>query len=390
MMFMKRVYLDNSATTRVSEEVYEAMAPYFIERFGNASSLHTSGREAREAVEKAREQVAGSIGADNREIIFTSGGTESDNIALTGTAIANRKKGNHIITSNIEHAAVYETCQHLESIGFRVTYLPVDSEGIVKVEALESSITPETTLISVMHINNEIGTVQPLNEIAEIADKKGILFHTDAVQSPGKVRLDVDDLGVDMLSLSGHKVHGPKGSGALFVRKGTKVKGIMYGGGQERTLRSGTENVPGIVGMGQACEAAARDLDRNAEIMRSLRDRLMNGILKMEHVRLNGHMTQRSPNNVNVSFSFVEGESLLLLLDMKGIEVSTGSACSAKDLEASHVLLALGMTPEDAHGSLRFTNSHYNTREEIDYVLETLPGIVGRLREMSPLYNTAK
>jgi cysteine desulfurase len=383
---MRRVYLDNAATTQVSDEVLDAMLPYFNRRFGNASGLYQMGRQAAEAMEKAREQVANAIGADTKEIVFTSGGTESDNIAVIGAAHAMREHGNHIITSTIEHPAVMEPCRHLEKEGYEVTYLPVDREGIVSLDALNDAVTPNTILISVMHINNEIGTIQPIEEIGRIARESDILFHTDAVQSLGKIPVDVDDMGVDLLSLSGHKIHGPKGVGALFVRKGTRVKAVEYGGGQERGLRSGTENIPGIVGMGQACEAAARDLEQNAAHMTHLRDKLIDGITKEEYVRLNGSRMMRSPNNVNLSFHYIEGESLVLMLDMKGVEASTGSACSSKELQASHVLLALGMPPEQAHGSLRFTNSEYNTEEDIDYVLEILPDIVQKLMAMSPLY----
>lgn len=382
---MRRIYLDNSATSMVSNEALEAMLPYFTENYGNASSLHSMGQEARAAIEKAREQVARAIGAETSEIIFTSGGTESDNISLIGTAMANKKKGDHIITSSIEHVAILETCKYLEKEGFKVTYLPVDKEGIVSVSQVEAAIKPETTLISVMHVNNEIGTIQPLKAIGELAHKKDITFHTDAVQSLGKVKVDVNDLGVDLLSMSGHKFHGPKGIGVLYVRKGTKIKPINFGGGHEKGIRSGTENVPGIVGLGQAAEAAVRDFDKNTSHMIKLRDRLIDGLLKIEDTRLNGHRTKRSPNNVNVSFSYMEGESLLLMLDMEGIEGSTGSACSSKKLMASHVLLALGMKPEDAHGSLRLTCSEFNTPKEMDFVVDTVPKHVARLREMSPI-----
>jgi cysteine desulfurase len=383
---MRRVYLDNAATTPVSEEVLEAMLPYFSACFGNASSLYLRGRQAAEAIEKAREQVANAIGADTKEVIFTSGGTEADNIAVIGTAHAMRGHGNHIITSTIEHPAVMEPCRHLEKEGYEVTYLPVDREGIVSLDALNEAVTPNTILISIMHVNNEIGTIQPIEEIGRIARENDIRFHTDAIQSFGKLPVDVDDLGIDLLSLSGHKVHGPKGIGALFVRKGTRVKAVEYGGGQEKGLRSGTENVPGIVGMGQACEAAVRDLSANAAHMTRLRDKLLDGITKEEYVKLNGSKTMRSPNNVNVSFHYIEGESLVLMLDMKGVEASTGSACSSKELQASHVLLALGEPPEQAHGSLRLTNSQYNTDEDIDHVLEVLPDITQKLMAMSPLY----
>lgn len=385
---MRQVYLDNAATTQMSDEVLDAMLPYFNRRFGNASSLYQMGRQAAEAMEKARQQVANAIGADTKEIIFTSGGTESDNIAVIGAVHAMRDHGNHIITSAIEHPAVMEPCRHLEKEGYEVTYLPVDREGIVSLDTLSEAVTPNTILISVMHVNNEIGTIQPIEEIGRIAKENDILFHTDAIQSLGKLPVDVDSLGVDLLSLSGHKIHGPKGVGALFIRKGTRVKAVEYGGGQERGLRSGTENIPGIVGMGQACEAAVRDLAENAAHMTRLRDKLIDGIMKEEYVRLNGHRTKRSPNNVNLSFHYIEGESLVLMLDMKGVEASTGSACSSRELQASHVLLALGMPPEQAHGSLRFTNSEYNTDEDIDYVLEVLPDITQKLMAMSPLYKS--
>ncbi|MDI6895843.1 cysteine desulfurase NifS [Methanocella conradii] len=386
---MKKVYLDNSATTRVSQEVLDAMLPFFTETYGNPSSLHTMGQEASAAVQKAREQVARAIGADAEEIIFTSCGTEADNLALVGTAYANRKKGNHIITSSIEHPAILRTCEFLEKEGFRVTYLPVDRYGMVSPADVEAAIRPETTLISVMAVNNEIGTIQPVREIGRIAKEHNVYFHTDAVQAVGKVPINVKKDDIDMLSLSGHKIHAPKGVGALYVKKGTRIQALIHGGGQERNMKSGTENVPGIVGLGQACEAAIRDFDKNTAHMKRLRDKLIEGLLKIDRVRLNGHPTIRSPNNVNVSFSFIEGESLVLFLDMAGIEASTGSACSSKNLKASHVLLACGLPPEEAHGSLRLTNCAFNTEDEIDYVLETLPGIVDRLRAMSPLYKEA-
>jgi len=386
---MKRIYLDNSATTKVSREVLDAMLPYFTETYGNPSSLHTMGQEANVAVQNAREQVARAIGADAGEIIFTSCGTEADNLALIGSAYANRKKGDHIITSSIEHPAIMRTCEFLEKEGFKVTYLPVDQYGLVSPAEIEAAITPQTTLISVMTVNNEIGTIQPVKEIGRIAKEHKIYFHTDAVQAVGKVPINVKDQDIDMLSLAGHKIHAPKGVGALYVKKGTRIQALIHGGGQERNMKSGTENVPGIVGLGQACEIASRDLEKNAAHMTRLRNKLMDGILKIDHVRLNGHRTIRSPNNVNASFSFIEGESLVLFLDMAGIEGSTGSACSSKNLKASHVLLACGLPPEEAHGSLRLTNSEFNTEEEIDYVLETLPGVVDRLRAMSPLYKKA-
>ncbi len=384
---MKRIYLDNSATTRVDDEVVNTMLPFFTEKYGNASSLYTLGREAHEAIEVARGQVARAIGATPAEIVFTSGGTESDNIAIIGSALANKRKGNHIITSAIEHPAVLETCRHLEKDGYKVTYVPVTPEGVVKVDELASAITKETILITIMQVNNEIGSIQPIAEIGRIAKEKGVRFHTDAVQAMGKVPVNVNGLGVDLLTLSGHKIHGPKGIGALYVRKGTVVRSLVYGGGHERGIRSGTENTAGIVGLGKACEVMARDFDRNVAHMTRLRDKLMDGLLKIEHSRLNGPRgDRRSPNNVNVSYSFVEGESMVLLLDMQGIEVSTGSACSSKKLEPSHVLLSCGLPAEEAHGSLRMTNSKYTTEEDVDYVIQALPGVVARLREMSPLY----
>jgi cysteine desulfurase len=386
---MKRIYLDNSATTKVSQEVLDTILPYFTENYGNPSSLHTMGQEANVAVQAAREQVARAIGADANEIIFTSGGTEADNLALIGTAYANKKKGDHIITSSIEHPAILRTCEFLEKEGFKVTYLPVDRHGMVSTADAEAAIRPETTLISVMAVNNEIGTIQPIKDIGRIAHEHKIYFHTDAVQGIGKIPIDVKGMNIDMLSMAGHKIHAPKGVGALYVKKGTRVQALIHGGGQEKNMKSGTENVPGIVGLGKACEVAIRDFDKNTAQMTKLRNRLMEGVLKIDHVRLNGHPTIRSPNNVNASFSFIEGESLVLFLDMAGIEGSTGSACSSKNLKASHVLLACGMPPEEAHGSLRLTNSEFNTEEEIDYVLETLPGIVNRLRAMSPLYKKA-
>ena len=386
---MKKIYLDNSATTQVSKEVLDTMLPFFTENYGNPSSLHTMGQEANVAVQAAREQVAKAIGADAGEIIFTSCGTEADNLALVGTAFANKKKGDHIITSSVEHPAILRTCEYLEKEGFKVTYLPVDNYGMVSPASVEAAITPATTLISIMAVNNEIGTIQPIKDIGRIARDHKVYFHTDAVQGIGKLPISVKDDSIDMLSLAGHKIHAPKGVGALYVKKGTRIQALIHGGGQEKNMKSGTENVPGIVGLGKACEVAIRDFDKNVAHMTKLRDKLMEGVLKIDHVRLNGHPTVRSPNNVNASFSFIEGESLVLFLDMVGIEASTGSACSSKNLKASHVLLACGMNPEEAHGSLRMTNCEFNTEEEIDYVLETLPGIVNRLRAMSPLYKKA-
>jgi cysteine desulfurase len=387
---MKRIYLDNSATTQVSKEVLDTMLPFFTEHYGNPSSLHTMGQEANVAVENARAQVAKAIGADAKEIIFTSCGTEADNLALVGVAQANKAKGNHIITSSVEHPAILRTCEFLQKDGFSVTYLPVDKYGMVSATDVEAAITPQTTLISIMAVNNEIGTIQPIKEIGRIAKEHKLYFHTDAVQAIGKIPINVNDQSIDMLSLAGHKIHAPKGVGALYVRKGTKIQALIHGGGQEHNMKSGTENVPGIVGLGKAAEIAVRDFDKNTEIMRRLRDKLIKGIMPLEAVRLNGHPTLRSPNNVNVSFNYIEGESIILFLDMAGIEGSTGSACSSKNLKASHVLLACGMHPEEAHGSLRLTNCEFNTDAEIDYVLETIPGVVDKLRAMSPLYQKAR
>ena len=317
---MKRIYLDNSATTQVSKEVLDTMLPYFTEHYGNPSSLHTMGQEANVAVENARAQVAKAIGADAKEIIFTSCGTEADNLALVGVAQANKAKGNHIITSSVEHPAILRTCEFLQKEGFSVTYLPVDQYGMVSPADVEAAITPQTTLVSIMAVNNEIGTVQPIKEIGKIAKEHKVYFHTDAVQAIGKIPINVNDQGIDMLSLAGHKIHAPKGVGALYVRKGTKIQALIHGGGQEHNMKSGTENVPGIVGLGKAAEVAIRDFDKNTAIMRHLRDKLIKGILQLEAVRLNGHPTIRSPNNVNVSFNYIEGESIILFLDMAGIE----------------------------------------------------------------------
>ncbi len=382
---MRRVYLDHAATTPLDSRVLEAMMPYLTEKFGNASSLHSYGREAREALEGSRVKLAGLIGAGDDEIVFTSGGTESDNLAIKGAALANRKKGRHIITSAIEHHAVLHTCEYLEKNGFKVTYLPVNQDGILDAGEVERAITDKTILITVMHANNEIGTIQPIREIAEIAGEHGVCFHTDAVQTMGKIPVNVEELGVDLLSISGHKFYGPKGVGALYIRRGTKLEVQMHGGGHERGRRSSTENIPGIVGMARAAELAVETMEEEAARETRMRDRLIQGLLEIDETYLNGHPTLRVPNNVNVRFSYIEGESLVLGLDMKGIAASTGSACSSTSLEPSHVLLALGLKPEEAHGSLRLTLGRINTEEDIDYVLETIPQIVERLRAMSPL-----
>mgnify|MGYP005849764231 CR=1 FL=1 len=363
------------------------MLPYLRERFGNPSSVYTEGREARKAVESARLQVAGALGADPEEVFFTSGGTEADNLAVIGTALANRGRGNHVITTVIEHHAVLEPCHFLEREGFEVTYLPVDGAGLVDPEEVRRAITPSTLLVSVMHANNEIGTVQPIEEISSLCREAGVYLHSDAVQAVGALDTDVDRLGVDMLSVSAHKLYGPKGVGCLYVRRGTRLQATLLGGGHEKGMRSGTENVAGIVGFGAAMELTAREWGERSEHVRPLRDRLIAGILEgIPHVRLNGDRERRLPNNVNVLFDYIEGEAICLRLDFLGIAASTGSACSSVSGEASHVLLALGIPPEEAHGSLRLTLGRENTVEDVDYVLDKLPAVVEELRRMSPLY----
>ncbi|MCL0084439.1 cysteine desulfurase NifS [Dehalococcoidia bacterium] len=383
---MRRVYLDCAATTPMRGEVLEAMSPYFNIRFGNPSSIHWFGQEARGAIEEAREKVAALIGGRGEEIVFTSGGTEADNFAIKGTAYANERSGNHIITSSIEHHAVLESCRFLERRGTRVTYLPVDKYGLVDPEDVRAAITEKTVLISIMHANNEVGTIQPIAEIGKIARERGIPFHTDAVQTAGHIPVNVDELGVDLLSMSAHKLYGPKGIGALYIRKGTRLVSFMHGGEQERRRRASTENVPGIVGFGRAAELAQSELGKESRRLTSLRTKLIDGLFeRIDRLTLNGHPTKRLPNNVNVSIEFVEGESILLNLDLEGIAASTGSACSSSSLEPSHVLLALGLPHELAHGSLRFTMGLYTTEEDIGRVLEVLPPVVARLRAMSPL-----
>ena len=383
---MRRIYLDHSATTPVRKEVAEIMLEYLTGRFGNPSSIHSFGREAKEALEKAREQVAHALHADSREIIFTSGGTEADNLALLGTALHNSDKGTHIITSAIEHHAVLHACEYLQKLGFRVTVLPVDEYGLIRMEDLRQAITAETILISIMHANNEVGTIQPIAEIGALAREKGILFHTDAVQSLGKIHLDVEKMKVDLLSGSGHKIYGPKGTGFLYVRQGVKINPLCYGGHQERNFRAGTENIPGIVGLGKAVELAEAEMDTEMPRLARLRDQLIRGIQeRIPYTKLNGHPELRVATNVNFSFLFVEGESLLLLLDLQGIAASSGSACTSGSLDPSHVLLAMGLPHEVAHGSVRMTLGRDNTEEDIRKVLEILPPMVNRLREMSPL-----
>jgi len=383
---MKRIYLDYAATTPTHPEVVKAMLPYFTDAFGNPSSIHSYGQESKGAIEEARVKVADLIGARDEEIVFTSGGTEADNFAIKSVAYANEIKGDHIITSSIEHHAVMETCKFLERRGFRVTYLPVDEYGLVDPNDVKKAITGKTILISVMQASNEVGTVEPIAEIGRIAKEAGIYFHTDAVQAVGHIPVDVNELGVDLLSMSAHKLYGPKGVGALYIRKGTKLIPFMHGGEQERRRRASTENIPGIVGFGKAVELAQQEISEEAERLAYLRDQLIKGLLeRIDHTRLNGHPIMRLPNNVNVSVDFVEGESMLLNLDLEGICASTGSACSSASLEPSHVLLALGLAHEQAHGSLRFSLGKWSTDEEIERVLDVLPGIVAKLRAMSPL-----
>lgn len=383
---MKQIYMDHGATTPVDPLVVDAMLPYFTEKFGNASSLHSFGQEATSALEQSRQQVAASIGAKPEEIIFTSGGTESDNLAIKGIAYRNSGKGKHIITSTIEHPAILNTCAYLEKEGFDVTYVPADSDGIIDMDELKKAIRDDTILISVMHANNEIGTIQPISDISKLAKEKSIYLHTDAVQSFGKIAVNVNELGVDMLSMSSHKIYGPKGVGALYVRKGTPLQALAHGGSHERSMRAGTENISGIVGFAKAVALADERLVDDEKHMTQLRDSLIGKVMdSIDDVELSGHPTNRLPNNVNLRFSFIEGESMLLFLDMKGIAISTGSACSSKSLEPSHVLTAIGLRPEDSHGSLRITLGKDNTQEEVDYVVDALVEVVGRLRAMSPI-----
>ena len=384
---MRRIYLDYAATTPTDPEVVKTMLPYFTDRFGNPSSIHSFGQEAKAAVEKARREIASFSGAKQGEIIFTSGGSESDNFAIKGVAYANKHKGNHIITSSIEHHAVIKSCEFLEKMGFEVTYLPVSKDGLVDPEDVKKAITDKTILISIMHASNEIGTIQPIKEIGKIAREKKIYFHSDAVQTFGHIHINVDELNVDLLSVSAHKLCGPKGIGVLYVRKGTRIVSFIHGGGQERKRRASTENVPAIVGFGKAVEIAKKTMDEEVKKLVILRDKLIKGILeKIDNVYLNGHPERRLPNNVNVSVESIEGESMLLNLDMEGIAASTGSACTSASLEASHVLLALGLSHELAHGSLRFTLGRYTEEEDINKVLEILPKIVKKLRSISPLW----
>jgi cysteine desulfurase len=375
--------MDHAATTPVDKEVLKEMMPYFSEKYGNASSLHTAGQEARKAIELSRSRCASLLNVEKEEIYFTSGGTESDNLALTGTVIANKKRGNHIITSKIEHPAILDVCKFLEKNGFSVTYLSVDRYGLVNPKDVEKAITKKTILITIMHANNEIGTIQPIEEIGAIAKKHKVYFHTDAVQTFGKIAIDMKD--IDLLSASSHKIYGPKGVGLIYIKKGTNIAPIIFGGGHERKMRSGTENVPGIVGFGKACELAKKNMASEKARLEKLRNKLIRGLLKTEDTILNGSPDKRLPNNVNVSFRFVEGESIILRLDALGVAASTGSACSSKSLEPSHVLLAIGLKHEDAHGSLRLTLGKINTEKDVDYVLKKIPKIIEDLRKLSPL-----
>ncbi|MCR1841240.1 cysteine desulfurase NifS [Murimonas intestini] len=386
-MSKKLIYLDNAATTKTAPEVVEAMLPYFTENYGNPSSVYEFAGISKKAVTESREIIAGALGADQSEIYFTAGGSEADNWALKAAAEAYKSKGRHIITTKIEHHAILHTCEYLEKQGYEVTYLDVDETGIVKMDQLKKAVRPDTILISVMFANNEIGTVQPVKEIGEIAKEKGILFHTDAVQAFGQLPINVDEYHIDMLSSSAHKLNGPKGIGFLYIRKGVKIRSFVHGGAQERKRRAGTENVPGIVGFGAAVKRAMETMEERTRKEQELRDHLIDRVLKeVPYVRLNGHRTKRLPNNTNFSFQFIEGESLLIMLDMEGICGSSGSACTSGSLDPSHVLLAIGLPHEIAHGSLRLTLSDETTMEDIDYTVEAIKKIVERLRSMSPLY----
>ncbi len=382
-----RIYLDNAATTRTAQEVVDAMLPYFTESYGNPSSIYELGQRSKEAITKAREEIARVIGAKSEEIYFTGGGSEADNWAIKAAYEAYKNKGNHIITSKIEHHAVLHTCQYLEKQGARVTYLDVDENGMIDLDQLQKAITPETILITIMFANNEIGTIEPVKEIGMIAKEHGILFHTDAVQAFGQVPIDVDELNIDMLSSSAHKINGPKGIGCLYIRKGVKIRSFIHGGAQERKRRAGTENVPGIVGYGVAARMAAESMEERTKKEQELRDYFIRQVLEeVPYTRLNGDPVKRLPNNANFSFRFIEGESLLIMLDMKGIAGSSGSACTSGSLDPSHVLLAIGLPHETAHGSLRLTLGADTTKEDLDYTLEQIKEIVAKLRNLSPLY----
>jgi cysteine desulfurase len=384
---LQKVYMDNGAGMPVDSKVLEAMIPYFVENYGNPSSSHSAGNVAKQALETARDQVAKLVGAEkSQEIIFTSGGTESNNLAIKGVAFRNKDKGNHIITSAVEHMSVINICKYLQKQGFDVTFVPVDKQGVISIEKIKTAITDKTILISVMYANGEIGTIQPVDEIGKLAKEKGVLFHVDAVAAAGKVQINVQEENIDLLSLSSNDLYGPKGVGALYIKRGTKLVPIDQGGGQENGLRSGTENVPGIVGMGKAAELAQTELVSEKDRLIKIRDKLIKMVLaKVPHSYLNGHPTMRLANNANLRFSYIEGESLILGLDMHGIQVSSGSACTSKTLQPSHVLTAIGLPHEDAHGSLVFTLGKQNKAEDVDYILSVLPDVVKRLRALSPL-----
>jgi len=384
---MNKIYVDNAATTRVDDDVLKEMLPYFSDNFGNASSIYSIGRDAKKAIEIARKRVADVLNAEPGEIIFTGCGSESNNTALRGIAHANKNKGNHIITSKIEHPAILETCKDLERQGYEVSYIDVDENGIVKIDELKKAINNSTILISIMYANNEIGTIQPIEELGRIASEHKIVFHTDAVQAVGNIKIDVKKLNIDMLSLSAHKFYGPKGVGVLYVRKGIKFESFLTGGHQEGGKRAGTENVAGIIGLGKAIELAYKELDKNNKHLLDLRDYYFKQVQdKIEHVKINGDLEKRLPGNTNVSFRFIEGEGLILNLDLKGIYASSGSACTSGSLDPSHVLLAIGLSHEIAHGSLRVTFGKHNTKEEVDYIVNSLAEVVKKLRNMSPLY----
>ena len=385
------IYFDNAATTPIRPEVYDAMRPYIESCYGNPSSVYKLARESKKAVDLARKQVADAINADSGEIFFTGCGSESDNWAIKGVALALKDRGKHIITTCIEHHAILHTCEFLEENGYEVTYIPVDEYGMVSADDIKKAIRPDTILVSVMTANNEIGTIEPIKEIGAVCREKGVYFHTDAVQAVGHIKIDVKEMNIDLLSLSGHKIGAPKGIGALYIRKGVKIKNLIHGGQQEKGKRAGTENVIGIVALGKAIELAVSEMEDTTERLKYLRDKIINGVLKnIEYSRLNGHPEERLPGNVNISFEFIEGESMLLMLDAKGICASSGSACTSGSLDPSHVLLAIGLPHEKAHGSLRISLGYQNTEEEVDKLLEVLPPIVQRLREMSPLYEMKK
>ncbi|MTI70802.1 MAG: cysteine desulfurase NifS [Firmicutes bacterium] len=387
----KNIYMDNAATTPMKKEVLDAMIPYYTEKFGNPSSIYAQGREAKKALDESRDKVARILGATDKEIFFTSGGSESDNWAIKGACYANKNKGNHIITTKIEHHAVLHACEYLERNGFDVTYLDVDEYGMIDIDDLKNAITDKTILITIMFANNEVGTIQPIKEIGKIAKDNDILFHTDAVQAVGNIRIDVEELNIDLLSLSAHKFYGPKGIGALYIKKGTKIHPYIHGGAQERNKRAGTENVASVVGLTKALELAYENLDEHNNKLKRLRDKLINDITKnISHTKLNGHPEKRLPGNVNISMKYIEGESLLLSLDMVNIAASSGSACTSGSLDPSHVLLAMGLSHGVAHGSLRLSLGDFNTEEEVDYVVENLIDIVARLRKMSPLFENVK